>query len=228
MPSCAVLFAKDPVAGQVKTRLQPALSAAEAAAVYGAFVWDCAAAVAAADVDRRVVACAPAGATGNLRRLLEPLGAFDFVEQAAGDLGARMEAAVRDSCAAGATRTVIVGSDSPSLPPAAIESGLEQLRRVDVVLGPSTDGGYYLIGMRQPEAGLFGDIAWSTGAVLEQTLAALRPETSLAVLAPWYDVDTPGEAFLLRTHLAALERAGQGRAASSLAALRGLTLPPPS
>lgn len=228
MSSCAILFAKDPVAGKVKTRLQSHMSADQAAAVYEAFVQDCAAAVAAAAADRRVVACAPAIATDRLRRLLEPVGEFDYEGQSEGDLGERMARAARRSFEAGATRTVIVGSDCPSLPPPAITSALEHLRAADVVLGPSTDGGYYLIGLRQPEDELFHDVTWSTGSVLQQTVAALRPEAELTLMAPWYDVDTPAEAAFLRTHLEALRRADQGRAGRSLAALRGLDLPLPS
>jgi len=212
----------------VKTRLQSHVTAAEAAELYRAFLLDCAEALAAARVDRKIVAFAPATAGDRVRQLLAGVGQFEYVAQPEGDLGERMARLVRRSFEEGAARLVIVGADCPSLPPRIIETGLELLRRADVVLGPSTDGGYYLIGLSQPQEGLFQEIAWSTGSVLEDTVAALRPETELALLPPWYDVDTPPEASFLRAHLEALERAGQGCAGRSLAALRRLDLPPPS
>lgn len=228
MSSCIILFAKSPEAGQVKTRLQSHMTAAEAAELYRAFVLDCAEALASARADRKIVAYAPAAGGERVRQLLEAVGRFEYVAQPEGDLGERMARLMRRSFAEGASRTVIVGSDCPSLPPQVIEDGLELLRRAAVVLGPSTDGGYYLIGLSQPDEGLFRSITWSTGSVLGETIAALRPEADLALLPPWYDVDTPAEASLLRVHLEALERAGQGRAGRSLAALRRLDLPPPS
>ena len=89
----------------------------------------------------------------------------------------------------GARRTVIIGSDSPSLPPAYIDQALELLKEHEVVLGPSTDGGYYLVGQSSPNGAIFVDIDWSTGRVLEQTLDKVGTR-SLGLLPPWYDVDT--------------------------------------
>jgi glycosyltransferase A (GT-A) superfamily protein (DUF2064 family) len=83
------------------------------------------------------------------------------------------------------------------------------LQRADVVLGPATDGGYYLVGCGSTRAPLFEGIDWGTGRVLAQTVAALAdPRWRLAVLPPWYDVDTPDDWAFLCGHLAALRRAG--------------------
>jgi len=233
--TCAILFARNPVPGSVKTRLQTHLSAEQAAAVYTAFLRDTVDLLSRSCAARRVVAVADADGLEPLRARLDPTGdhGLDFVLQQGMDLGLRLEHALSGAFDAGARRAVILGTDSPSMPAATIDDALELLTDSDVVLGPSVDGGYYLVGVRDDaiEAAapaLFRQIEWGTGAVLEQTVGALAPSISLALLAPWYDVDHPREAAFLRSHLAAASRAGCHIGAHSLEALRGLDLPPPS
>lgn len=226
MPTCAVLFAKKPAPGAVKTRLQSQLSASQAARLYEALLLDCATALAATKADAKVVAFAPAHAEDALRALLARIGRFEYVPQLEADLGQRMEALMQWAFAQGAERVVLIGSDSPSLPAAYIDEGLALLREREVVLGPSTDGGYYLVGRRRGDSRIFQDVAWSTGMVLEQTLARLGTQT-LGLLPPWYDVDTPAEAGFLKVHLEALARAGRAQGRHSLAVLRDLALPQP-
>ena len=226
MSTCAVLFAKKPTPGAVKTRLQSQLSAAEAARLYEALLLDCATALHATAATAKVVAFAPAHAEDALHTLLAPIGVFEYVPQIEADLGQRLEGLMQWAFAQGAERVVIVGSDSPSLPAAYIDEGLAILREKEVVLGPSTDGGYYLVGRRKGASRIFQDVAWSTGMVLEQTLARLGTQT-LGLLPPWYDVDTPAEAGFLKVHLEALARAGSTQGRHSLAVLRGLALPLP-
>ena len=226
MSTCAVLFAKEPVPGAVKTRLQSLMSAADAARLYEAMLLDCATALHTTSAKTKVIAFAPVDAEDALRTLLTPIGVFEYVPQPDGDLGERMEGLMQWAFARGAERVVIVGSDSPSLPAAYIDEGLALLREKEVVLGPSTDGGYYLVGRRKGESRIFQDVAWSTGMVLRQTLERLG-EQSLGVLPPWYDVDTPAEAGFLKVHLEALARAGSTQGQHSLAVLRDLELPQP-
>ena len=226
MSTCAVLFAKKPAPGAVKTRLQSHLSARDAARLYEALLLDCATALHATEAATKVVAFAPADAEEALRTLLTPIGSFEYVPQSEGDLGQRMEGLMQWGFVQGAERVVLVGSDSPSLPAAYIDEGLALLREKEVVLGPSTDGGYYLVGRRKGESRIFQDVAWSTGMVLEQTLARLGTQT-LGLLPPWYDVDTPADAGFLKVHLEALARAGNPQGQHSLAVLRDLELPLP-
>ena len=225
MSTCAVLFAKKPVPGAVKTRLQSHLSASEAARLYEAMLLDCATALHETQAAAKVVAFTPAHAEDALRTLLAPIGTFEYVPQPEGDLGQRMESLMQWAFAR-AERVVIIGSDSPSLPARYIDEGLALLREKEVVLGPSTDGGYYLVGRRKGESRIFQDVAWSTGMVFEQTLARLGTQT-LGLLPPWYDVDTPAEAGFLKVHLEALARAGSTQGQHSLAVLRDLVLPLP-
>ena len=237
MSTCAVLFLKNPEPGRVKTRLHDCCTPVEAAEVYRAFILDSAALLAGCGADVKVVAYDPPGVEARIRELLPP-DEFTFVSQPSGDLGTRMEQLLLRSSKAGAERAIIVGSDSPSLPVEYLDQALDWLRTKKVVLGPSTDGGYYLIGVQlaalEELRGLFAGIDWSSGNVLEQTLSRLEGDgdvqngTSLALLPPWYDVDTPTDAAFLKVHLQALQRSGADRGINSLQALQQLTLPPPS
>lgn len=227
MSTCGVLFAKNPQPGKVKTRLQTHCSSAEAAELYRAFVLDCATTLAESRSERKVVAYAPDGAGGAMQELLAEIDRFEMIAQPDLDLGGRMKQVAQWSFASGATRTVIVGSDSPSLPASYIDQALDILEERDVVLGPSTDGGYYLVGLRAGETEIFTGVEWSTGRVLEQTLDRLGAQ-SLGLLPPWYDVDTPPEAGFLKVHLEALQRAGKLKGQHSLERLRRMELPPSS
>ena len=224
MCTCIILFAKLPVAGKVKTRLQPRLSAQEAADLYRSFLLDCAETAASTTAARKVIACSPAGSAEAVRELLGPLAAaFDFIPQPDTDLGNRMEVLFEHSFDGGAGRTVVVGSDSPSLSPGLIDEAFDLLRRPELVLGPCIDGGYYLIGQRQLDRTLFRGIEWSTSRVFRQTLEAAAG-LGLGLLPPWYDVDTAADAAFLRDHLEALERSGQPQGRRSLQQLRALGL----
>ena len=221
-----MLFVKNPQPGKVKTRLHSCCSPEAAAELYRAFVLDSAAILAACAADCKVVAYTPADARTALRDLLGE-GSFELVAQPETDLGERMNQLMRWSFARGAQRTAIIGSDSPSLPVAHLDQALDLLVAHPVVLGPSTDGGYYLIGLSAGQSELFAGIEWSTGRVLEETLNRLGNQP-LGLLPPWYDVDTPPEAAFLKVHLEALHRAGTRRGEHSLKVLQKLDLPPPS
>jgi rSAM/selenodomain-associated transferase 1 len=114
--------------------------------------------------------------------------------QGPGDLGQRLQRAFADAFVAGAKRVVVIGSDCPEVEAADVRQAWAELDAHDVVVGPATDGGYWLIGLRQPQSALFADIAWSSELVLAQTLqraktAALRVQL-LRILT---DVDTEKE-----------------------------------
>ncbi len=217
----------------MKTRLHACCSPQQAADLYRAFILDSAEILHRCDAEAKVVAHDPPEAAAQVRALL-PGGAFDFMPQPDGDLGNRMAGMLQYAVAAGASRAVIIGSDSPSLPAAYVDDALAVLESTDLVLGPSTDGGYYLVGARLQSIGapdIFAGIDWSTGDVLAQTLdrvEALAGSLSLALLPIWYDVDTPADAALLRVHLRALRRGGVDAAGHSLKVLEALSLPSPS
>jgi rSAM/selenodomain-associated transferase 1 len=200
------LFAKRPIPGQVKTRLAAATSADWSARVAEAFLFDMMDRLANIPA-RRVLAYAPVDAGPWFTDSAQ--GRFELVAQKEGDLGRRLGGFLADELACGTEAVVVVGSDSPTLPAALIERAFDELRAADVVLGPAHDGGYYLIGCGRRLPPVFEEISWGSSRVLAETVERLNdPAWRLALLPPWYDVDTLENWWMMRGHLAAMRRAG--------------------
>jgi hypothetical protein len=187
------VMTKAPQAGRVKTRLTPPLSPQEAAALNTCFLRDTAAAIVRVAVVGNasgVAVYTPAGSEAAYSEILPQ--EFILVPQREGKFGERLLAATDDLLQLGFDGVCLIDSDSPTVPDAAFVQAVEFLSSPEdcVVLGPSDDGGYYLIGLKKPHQRLFEQIDWSTERVLEQTIAAAR-EINLAVhlLPAWYDVD---------------------------------------
>ncbi len=209
------VFLKAPIPGTVKTRLAATIGATAAAELYRDLARDTLDWVANADTGAAILFYTPADAAAACRELA-PSGAtgLRLLPQCSGDLGARMKAAFDallelDAPGAAAARpAILVGTDCPALGPGHVAAAANALRTHDVALGPSVDGGYYLIGLRQPCPGLFADIPWSTGRVLEATLAHARAiSLRAALLRAERDIDTaddlaPVAAELLRIRAA--------------------------
>ncbi len=122
------------------------------------------------------------------------LGEFDFREQAEGDLGRRMSAAVEDAFNEGARRVVIIGTDCPALDDVVLGEAFDGLSRNDLVFGPACDGGYYLIGLAGRWDLVFRNINWGSAEVLDQSLAvAGRAGARVELLRVLSDVDTPDD-----------------------------------
>lgn len=196
IPSAAlIVFAKAPIPGQVKTRLCPPLTQDEAATVHGSFVLDTLertkAAVARLSLHAdRYLACAPSSALAFFKIMEERQG-VSLLDQEGPDLGARMHRAFETIFERGYHRVVIVGTDVPSLPLEYYKQALELLERHDVVLGPATDGGYYMIGLRKAAPALFLEIPWSTERVLAVTCDKAKGlGLTIGFLPEWRDVDT--------------------------------------
>jgi len=187
-----VVMAKAPVPGTVKTRLCPPLSPDMAAKLYRCFLIDIFQRVIGGQGALKVLAYTPESARSEFLSLL-PAGPFTLVPQRGKNLGERMAHLFEELCQGGHTGISLIGSDSPHLPPEFLQESMEHLKnpRVDVVLGPSEDGGYYLIGLREPQRGLFQGIPWSTDKVLAETLdRAHHLGLNVALLPRWYDIDT--------------------------------------
>lgn len=178
------IFAKEPVAGQVKTRLSPPLSMFEAADLYRVMLEETVASMRRGSFD--LLLCY----AGREDYFLQTFPGVPLLPQSEGDLGRRLEQALGSLLERGHPAAVLIGSDSPDLPPAMVEEALAHLTRADCVTAPAGDGGYVLIGERRHAPELFFDIPWST----PQVLAATRHRaTELGIdyreLAPWDDVD---------------------------------------
>jgi rSAM/selenodomain-associated transferase 1 len=184
------VIAKEPVAGQVKTRLAPEFGDHGAAALAAAMLADTIAAV------RRVRAdpwlCyAPPDAGERMARLAP---GFRLLPQSGGDLGDRLAACMAALFTAGATRALIVGADTPHIPTGRYEAAFDLLDDVDVVLGPAEDGGYYLIAATAPDPELFVGVPMGTSGVLRATLGrAARLGRAVDLLATMRDLDRPSD-----------------------------------
>jgi rSAM/selenodomain-associated transferase 1 len=186
-----VVFAKQPRAGRVKTRLCPPLDPAVAAELYACMLEDVLQTTATfarqLGLDA-VLAVHPPEACAALARLAPT--PFRVVRQRGAELGSRMGWAVREAAAAGVRKLLLRGSDSPFLDGSALAAALAALARADLVISPDRDGGYGLVGLRRPAAELFGH-PMSTRSVLDDTLAnARRLGLSHELLEPGFDIDT--------------------------------------
>ena len=187
-----IMFWKYPARGRVKTRLIPALGAAEAAAVQLAMArhvlgWATAAA-------SRIGAELEVRFTGGDRAAVEQLigGEPRLVEQGEGDLGARLRRAFEEAFADGTRRVLVIGADCPDADADVIERAFAALDEGEAVVGPAADGGYYLLGLRRVIEGLFEGIRWSTEEVLGATVSRLEAAGARHRLLPELrDVDRP-------------------------------------
>ncbi|RPD48571.1 glycosyltransferase [Hymenobacter sediminis] len=182
-----LLFARPPELGRVKTRLAADIGAEAALAVYRQLL-TYTRGVAGPVAAHKIVWLAEAGPAADLT---DWWPGFEQQPQPPGDLGQKMEAAFAYSFARQATAVVIIGTDCPGLTTEHLEAAFEALATHDVVLGPATDGGYYLLGMRQLWSSLFQNKAWSTATVRAATMADVEHlGLRLHLLPELSDLDT--------------------------------------
>jgi rSAM/selenodomain-associated transferase 1 len=200
---CALaLMTKAPQAGRVKTRLVPPLTPEEAAELNKCFLSDTAAAISSA-CSRRPVGDEGKTARASRIAVYTPVGAesaytdvlpadFSLLPQRGDEFGERLFFAVEDLFKCGFDSLCLIDSDSPTVPAENFEQAVELLGASEdcVVLGPSDDGGYYLIGVKKPHRHLFEQIDWSTERVLNQTMQrATEIGIEVKLLPIGYDVD---------------------------------------
>lgn len=195
------IMTKAPQTGEVKTRLCPPLSANEAAELYRCFVLDKIEQIRMLDGATPAIAYTPA----ERRSFFEELApGFVLVPQHGPDLGARLTNSFDQLFARGYAGVLAVDSDTPTLPTGFLQEALDFIARpeIDLVLGPTEDGGYYLIGMRKLHRELFEAMAWSTAQVTAETLRRAEAHgLKVATLPPWFDVDTPDDLERLKASL---------------------------
>jgi len=196
-PGCAIaVMAKASIPGRTKTRLIPPLTPEQAADLNTAFLRDVADNLLAAAALASIapwMAYAPAGSQEFYSRTL-PDG-VSLLETVAPDFGVCLYRAAASLLAAGHESVCLLNSDSPTLPTGYLVAAATALAAPGdrVVVGPAIDGGYYLIGIKQPHQRLFQDMDWSTEQVFHQTLMrAHELRLPVVVLPSWYDVDCEG------------------------------------
>ena len=199
MRRALIVVGKAPEPGLTKTRLMPSLSAEETAELYRAFLLD------AVDLGlqlgwERVCVVHPRGAGRTLRDILP--GRTTLLEQPTDGLGEALAFAFEYHFAAGFQRVVLIGSDNPTLRRGPVEQACAALKTHDLSVGPTVDGGYYLIALRHPHPGIFEGVDWSTPRVYAQTLDRAR-QLGLRVHAvpEWYDIDAPADLERLQREL---------------------------
>ena len=200
---CALaVMAKAPRAGKVKTRLSPPLSLEQTATLNIQFLRDTAENIATVTGGAGLISYTPVGDEALFDGLLPET--FALVPQRGDAFGERLLAAAEDILAIGYGAVCLIDSDSPTVPTAVYEQAVEALLAPGdrVVLGPSDDGGYYLIGLKQAHREPFDRITWSTEHVLEETLLRCAETRLEVVLLPtWYDVDDAATLALLKSEL---------------------------
>ncbi len=181
-----ILFTRFPEAGKTKTRLIPHLGAEGAATLQREMTE-----YTVTQAHRAGVKIEVRFTGGTMEKMRDWLGAdLTYAEQGEGDLGERMERAFGDNFSRGASRVVIMGADCPSNGGKNMRTAFESLETDDCVIGPACDGGYYLIGLREPAPQLFEGIDWGGETVLEQTRSAAE-ERSIKMLTLFKDIDLP-------------------------------------
>ncbi len=208
--NCILFFVKYPSAGSVKMRLARQLGQDIATELYKNFVVDLLAALRDLNVNFKIV-FDPSDAKGRFEQWLGK--EYSYMPQISRDLGQKMKNAFLQAFDEGFNNVLIIGSDSPDLPGEYLNLALMALDTNDVIIGPSSDGGYYLIGFARdaflPEA--FDRISWSSDSVFEQTVSTLAQHKRKIYLLPqWYDVDTLSDlkSLLMRNKNTAFKESG--------------------
>ncbi len=194
---CIVVMAREPSPGSTKTRLAAALGDQAAASVYEAFLLDTIATCGGVDA-RLLVSYAP-DSPGAARYFRHIAPQAMLVAQPEAPFGARLVAAMQAAFDGGCERVAIIGSDIPHMESAWLDDAFLSLGGHDVALGPTQDGGYYLLALRTPEPRLFDDIDWSTGRELVQTRSrASQLELRVKDVQKTFDIDNFADLLALK------------------------------
>jgi len=192
-------MAKVPIAGTVKTRLQPFLSAEQSATLAECFLRDT---VNKAKIlsNELIIAYTPVEKLDVLLAILS--NEQIFIEQIGANLGDKMSRAFEFAFSQNSDAVVMIGTDSPTFPAQFITQAFEMLSETDAVLGETADGGFYLIGLQKLKREIFKLVEWSSPKTFEQTARNIENlGLRLSLLPNWYDVDTPDDLKRLKKDL---------------------------
>ncbi len=200
-----IIFTRYPIPGTTKTRLIPALGAEGAAALQRQLTEHTLEQVSELNANVTVYFSG-----GTLQQMQDWLGQdLHYQPQTGEGLGDRLIKAIELSREVGYLKTVVIGIDCPEITAAILEEAFSALENHDVVLGEATDGGYYLIGVRELNPELFQNINWGTSTVLAETLAKTRElQLNEKILQPLNDIDYP-EDLVVWEKVQAIKNAGE-------------------
>ena len=204
-----VLFAKAPIAGEVKTRLQPEITPENSARLQEAMIKDSISLMSEINNVEKIIYFLPIEKKYVFEKFIDGLP-FHLNCQNGIDLGKKMENSFHDLFNKGFFRVVVIGTDSPTLPKEYISKAFIDLNKADLVIGPSIDGGYYLIGFKEKVLPVFSPVEWGSNKVLLQTEELIKKHNlKLSLLPVHYDIDTIEDLRYLKTHLKLLSRSGE-------------------
>ena len=184
-----IIMAKKPIVGSTKTRLCPPLSHHQASALYEALLLDTIALGTELKGVDLAIAVTPSDTIDYFQTVAPPDALLLPVE--CPDIGSCLSQVLENLIDKGYKKAFAINSDGPSLPPDYLHQAVRSLDDRDLVLGPSEDGGYYLVGVKRHQPEVFIGITWSTSQVLSQTLSKASDLGLLVALLPeWYDIDT--------------------------------------
>jgi hypothetical protein len=207
MNPAMIVMCKSPAAGTVKTRLAPFLSAEKAADLAACFAVD------AVKKAQNICENTIVAFTGE-KEMLETILPQNlvWVRQTGADLGERMHNALRFAFEQNFSPLVVIGTDSPTLPSEYIKVAIKILQEklTDAVIGETEDGGFYLVGLNQPNQQIFQNVRWSSPETFLQTVRNIKQlNLHFTTLPVWYDVDTPEDLRRLKTEIENNARAGE-------------------
>jgi rSAM/selenodomain-associated transferase 1 len=188
---CLILFLKYPQQGEVKTRLAKDIGDGLTLGLYECFIRDMLDKLGPLPYSLHLFVT-PSDKMTAMRQWLGKDVALH--PQEGHDLGVRMQKAFEEMFRQGYESCVLIGCDFPDLPAAVLPEAFEKLKSAEAVIGPTKDGGYYLLGFRRSRfcKSVFHNIEWSTDTVFEKTMAAFKRENvRVAMVRQWWDVDDP-------------------------------------
>ena len=205
-----LVVAKKPIPGQTKTRLCPPLTYSQAADLYSCFLRDTLDTMREVSAVKRMIGYMPDDAQDFFCQLAPDM---ELICQRGDSLGERLDGLFNAVLNNGFRQAVVMDSDSPTLPASYLKKAFKRLAEVDVVLGPTHDGGYYLIGLKRPQPHLLCQVQMSTAHVLTDTLKLVEASGLTASLLPaWYDVDDIADLYQLSQHIIDLDDTETARA----------------
>lgn len=189
--SALIIFTREPEAGVTKTRMMPYFTAEQSAELHRCMLRDIGRQAQAADAD---IIVAYAGGEPSFLLSVFSKDRCRYIKQRGEGLGSRMENAVSDALGLGYSSAVLIGTDIPEIEAESIDAAFAMLGAYDCVIGPTEDGGYYLIGMKSVHHEAFDIGQYSTDSVCAETVASLKRAGLCVGYADTYaDMDTPGD-----------------------------------